>query len=88
MCRGSILASHPSAPGPSPIIPKIFQIDKLIDVAEFNQRLWLEESGQWLENVVRTHLVLASDKPVLQKKVLGRFVIKLLPARGLKPTTF
>ena len=30
-------------------------------------RLWLEESGQWLENVDWIHLVLASGKPVLQK---------------------
>ena len=29
---------------------------------------WLAESGQWLENVDQTHLVLASGKPVLQKK--------------------
>ena len=40
---------------------------KIIDVAEDNQRPWLEESGQWLENVDRTHLDLASGKPVLQK---------------------
>ena len=37
----------------------------IIDVAEVNQQRWLEESGQWLENV---DLVLASGKPVLQKK--------------------
>ena len=36
----------------------------IIDVAEVNQQRWLEESGQWLENV---DLVLASGKPVLQK---------------------
>ena len=28
----------------------------------------MEESGQWLENVDRTNLVLASGKPVLQKE--------------------
>ena len=33
--------------------PKIER--KIIDVAEVNQRRWLEESGQWLENVDRTH---------------------------------
>ena len=27
----------------------------------------LEESGQWLENIDGTHLILASGKPVLQK---------------------
>ena len=39
----------------------------MIDVAEVNQRRWLEESGQRLENVDGTHLVLASGKPVLTK---------------------
>ena len=43
---GSILASHPAAPGSILGIPK---------------------SGQRLENVDRTHLVLASGKLVLQK---------------------
>ena len=37
------------------------------NVTEVNQQRWLEESGQWLENVDRTHLVLASGKLVLQK---------------------
>ena len=41
----------------------------MIDVAEVNQWRWLEESGQWLENVDRTHLVLAIGKPELQKKI-------------------
>ena len=44
---------------------------KIIDVAEINQRGWLEESGQWLENVDPTHLVQASGKPVLQKMICG-----------------
>ena len=39
-----------------------------IDVAEVNQQHWLEESGRWFANVDQTHLVLASGKPVLQKK--------------------
>ena len=38
---------------------------------EVNQRHLLEENGQWLENVDRTHLFLASGKPVLQKKKLN-----------------
>ena len=50
------LALHPAAPGSIP------------DVAEINRRRWLEESGQRLENVDRTHLVLASGKQVLLKK--------------------
>ena len=29
----------------------IFFRGKIIDVAEVNKWLWLEESGQWLENV-------------------------------------
>ena len=33
-------------------------------------RLWLEESGQGLDNVDWIHLVLASGKPVLQKSFL------------------
>ena len=36
-----------------------------MDVAEVYQ--WLEESGEWLEIIDRTHLVLASGKPVLRK---------------------
>ena len=37
------------------------------DVPEIYRRHWLEKSGQRLENVDRTHLVLASGKPVLQE---------------------
>ena len=44
--------------------PKNFR-RKIIDIAEVNQRLWLEESGQWPEN-----LVPASGKPVSQKAYL------------------
>ena len=39
----------------------------MVNVAEVNQWRWLEESGQWHENVNRTHLVLVSGKPVLPK---------------------
>ena len=45
----------------------MFSEEKNIDVAEVNQRHWLEENGQWLENVDWTHLFLASGKPILQK---------------------
>ena len=41
--------------------------ENIVNVAEVNERRWLEESGQWLENVDQAHLVLASGKPVLQK---------------------
>ena len=43
----------------------------MINVAEVNQQRWLEVSGQWLENVDRTHLILASGKSVLQKNLLS-----------------
>ena len=55
--RGSRLASYPAAPGSIPSVPKSFCRGKIIDVAEVNQRGWLEESGQWLENVDQTHQV-------------------------------
>ena len=42
--------------------------EQIIDVAEFNQWRWLEETGQWLENVDQIHPVLANGKPILQKK--------------------
>ena len=44
-----------------PSIPEIFFQRKN------DQFCWSEERGQWLENVDRIHLVLASDKPVLLK---------------------
>ena len=42
------------------------------DVAEVYRWLWLEESGQRLENVDQTHLVLASGK-LVQQKMLSWF---------------
>ena len=47
-------------------------------VAEINQQHWSEESGQRVENVDRTHLVLASGKPVLQKFSLGKYLAKMM----------
>ena len=55
------LTKHPRVRIPA--FPKKF-IGKIIDVAEANLWRWLEDSGQWLENVDRTHLVLASGKPL------------------------
>ena len=46
---------------------RIFFRGKIIDVAEVNQWRWLEESGQWLENVDQNQLVLARGKSVQQK---------------------
>ena len=43
------------------------RIPVFLDVAEVNQHRWLEDSGQWLENVDPTHLVLAGGNQVLQK---------------------
>ena len=61
----SIIASRPSCPGfESQHCPKKFR-GKFIDAAEH----CFEESGQRLENVDRTHLVLASGKLVLQKNI-------------------
>ena len=55
-----ILASHPTAPGSIPGIPKKNSEEKNINVPEVNQQRWLEETGHWLENVDRINLVLAS----------------------------
>ena len=57
------LLPDPAAPG---LIPSA--LPKIVNVAEVNQWRCLEESGQWPENVDRTHLLLASGKPVLQKR--------------------
>ena len=48
------------------ILPKNSQ-GKIDDVAEVYQGRWVENSGQYLENVDQTYLVLASGKLVLQK---------------------
>ena len=61
------LLPDPAAPGSLCSIPKKNSEEKSINLAEVNQWCWLEESGQWLENLDLTHLVLASGKPVLQK---------------------
>ena len=53
-----ILASDSAAPGSTP--SKKISEEKIVNVAEVHQQHGLEESGQWLENVDRTHLVLAS----------------------------
>ena len=49
----------PAAPGLIPSIPQKIREEKIVNVAEENQRRSLEESRQWFENVDRTHLVLA-----------------------------
>ena len=42
-----------------------------MNVAEVNQQCCLEESGQWLENVDQTYLVLASGKLLQHKNETG-----------------
>ena len=44
------LLLDPAAPGSIPSVPPKDR-GKIIDVAEVNQRHWLDQSGQWLENV-------------------------------------
>ena len=56
----------PAALGSIHRIPQKISEKTIVDVAEINQRRCLEESGQWLENNDRTHLVLTSGKQVLQ----------------------
>ena len=66
-----ILASGPSCPEfDSQHSAKILSDEIIIDIAEVNQQRWLEESGQWLENVDQTHLVQARGKPVQQKRII------------------
>ena len=63
----SMLASKPSCPGFIPGIPKYFSDKTIVDAAEVNQLRYLEESGQWLENVDLNHRALVSGKLVQQK---------------------
>ena len=60
----TMAASGPNSPG---FNHQHFLEEKNVNVAEVNQWCWFEESGQQLENVDRTQLVLASGKLVLQK---------------------
>ena len=71
--RGSIaqwlacLLPDPAALGSIPSIPKYFSDKTIVDAAEVNQLRYLEESGQWLENVDLNHRALVSGKLVQQK---------------------
>ena len=73
----SILASESSCPG---FDSEHYQ--KIVDVAKVNLRRCFEKSGQWLENVDRTHLVLASGKTVLQKSFVYPIWARGSPANG------
>ena len=50
--------------------------ENIIDVAEVYQRHFLEESEHWLENINRTHLVLANGMLALPK----RFSLNIFPS--------
>ena len=63
-----------------PAVPNLFQRNNYWCCWANHQR-WLEESGHWLENVDRTHLVLACGKPILQKSISG-------PSKGRKCRRF
>ena len=57
-----------AAPGLIPSVPPKNFRGKIVDVIEVYQRRCLEESGQWLENVDQTPLILAGGKLVVPKK--------------------
>ena len=61
--RGSILASHPAAPGSFLAVPRIvfLMLRKVIDGTTYN-------SGQRSDDVNRTHLVLASGWQAITTK--------------------
>ena len=49
-------------------VPKKNSEENIVDVDVVYQRRCLEESGQWLENVDRTHLDMASCKLALKNQ--------------------
>ena len=51
----------PAAPGLIPAFPTKSE-EKIVNIAEVNQRGFFKKSEQWLENVDRTHLLPASGK--------------------------
>ena len=64
-----------------PVFEKSFQRKTIVTVAEVNQQRCLEESGQWLENVDQTHLVLASvyyKKIVITSVCSSLFLVRLV----------
>ena len=60
------LLLDPAAPVPYQHSKILFR-EKIVNMAQFDQWRSVEESGQWLEIVDKTRLVLASGKPVPQK---------------------
>ena len=54
---------------------QFFSEEKIVDIAEVNQRRCLEESGQWFEKAEQTYLLLASGKLVLQKSLCKKTLV-------------
>ena len=69
----AFLLPDPADPGSITSTPEKLPEEKIIHVAEVNLRRCLEKSGQWLENVYQTHLLLASGKMVQQKTLEQHF---------------
>ena len=61
------LPLDPAALSLIPRVPKKNSVEKIVHAADLKQQHCLEKSGQCLENVDQTHLVLASGKLVQQK---------------------
>ena len=62
-------SGRPRCPGFDSLGSQKFSEEKIFKVAVVNQWYWLDESGQWLENVERSHVVLVSGKLVLQESL-------------------
>ena len=75
MAQVSILASRLSCLVRFTAVPIFFQMKEILHVAEVNKPQCLEDSGQWLENVDRTHPVLASGMLLLQKNYNFDFIL-------------
>ena len=71
----SVIASRPSYPQFDSQHSRKFFRGKIINVAQVNQQRCLEESGQWLENVDQTHLVLGSGKLEQQKSIFCTLLV-------------
>ena len=72
----SMVAYGPGCPKLDSQHSRDFFRGKIVDVPEFNQWRCLEKSGQWLENVDHTHLILASGKVLPKNTTDTRHIIK------------
>ena len=78
----SLNASRPSCPG---LNSQNNFIEKIVDGVQVNQLRCFEKSGQWLENVDPTHLVLASDMLAQQQKTRMQSYIAAVSGGKLPP---